>query len=192
MKYVILILVSLLVVVPAAAFTFIKPVRVLLPEAFGASCDNNVCVDDFAQVEAAVALFNASKQRLKTQYGLIINNPNIVFCSTEKCRITFGLGRKAGFTLGAFGVAIAPRGWKEYYVAHELIHCWQADTFGSLVLLNGEPWLIEGMAYALGSDPRKELHKPFEAHRRKYLEWRRRNEYVPLEESVGKALENDI
>lgn len=183
---------SLLVVAPAAAFSFYKPVRVLVPETFGVSCDQNVCVDDPAQREAAIALLNSAKERLKTQQGLIINNPKIIFCGTDKCRNTFGLGKKSGFTLGTFGIAISPRGWKEFYVAHELIHYWQADNFGSLVLLNGEPWLTEGMAYALSNDPRKELHEPFETYRQKFSEWHRLNEGIPLTELVGEVLENGI
>lgn len=190
MKYVILALMSVLVAAPAAAFSFYKPVRVLLPEAFGVRCDRNLCLDDSAQRESAIALFNAAKERLETQQGLIIDNPKMIFCSTEKCRTTFGLGTKAGFTLGAFGVAIAPRGWKEFYVAHELIHYWQADNFGSLVLLNGEPWLIEGMAYALSNDPRQELHEPFETYRRKFSGWYRLTQDIPLRESVAEVLEN--
>ena len=188
MKYVKLVLVSLLVVVPAAAFAFYKPIRVLLPEVFGVSCDQNVCVDNSAQRETALALFNSAKKSLGTRQGLVVDNPKIIFCSTEKCQTTFGLGKKAGFTFGTFGIVIAPRGWKEYYVAHELIHYWQVSNFGSLVLLNGEPWVIEGMAYSLSNDPRKELREPFETYRHRFSEWHRLNQDIPLRESVGRVL----
>jgi hypothetical protein len=100
----------------------------------------------------------------------------------------FGLGNIAGFTFGAFGIAIAPRGWKKHYVAHELIHYWQAENFGSIVLLIVEPWLIEGMAYALSNDPRKELHERFESYRRTFYEWRRLNAGIPIKKSVGEVL----
>jgi len=188
MKYVKLVLVSLLVVVPATVLAFYKPIRVLLPEAFGIICYQNVCVDDSAQQEAVVALFSAARESLRTRQGLIIDNPKIIFCSTDKCQSTFGLGKKAGFTFGAFGIVIAPRGWEEYYVAHELIHYWQAKNFGSLVLLSGEPWLIEGMAYALSEDPRKELYEPFETYRHRFSDWHRLNEDIPLRKSVGEVL----
>lgn len=188
MKHLMLALASLLVIVPVATFAFYKPVRILLPEAFGINCYQNVCVDDSAQRDAAVALLNTAKENLRTQHGLNINDPKIIFCNTGKCQSTFGLGKKAGFTFGAFGIVIAPRGWKEYYVAHELIHYWQADNFGSLVLLNGWPWLIEGMAYSLSNDPRKELHEPFETYRHKFSKWHRLNEDVTLRKSVGNIL----
>lgn len=188
MKYVKLVFLSLLVLLPATAFGLYKPLRILLPETFGVICDQNVCVDNSAQRETVIALFNAARETLRTRHGLIIGSPKIIFCSTEKCQSTFGLGKKAGFTFGAFGIVIAPRGWKEYYVAHELIHYWQAENFGSLVLLNGEPWLIEGMAYALSNDPRKKLHEPFDTYRHRFSEWRRLNEDIPLRKSVGDVL----
>lgn len=97
-------------------------------------------------------------------------------------------GENAGLILGPFGIAIAPRGWKQYYVAHELIHHWQAENFGSLALLKGEPWLIEGMAYSLSNDPRKELHEPFESYRRRFNDWYHLHASVPLQQSVGEAL----
>ena len=188
MKYIKLMFVSLLIVVPVSALAFYKPVRILLPETFGVSCDQNVCVDDPSKREAAVELYNEARENLRTRQGLMISKPRMIFCSTEKCQKTFGLGKKAGFTLGTFGIVIAPRGWKKYYVAHELVHYWQAETFGSFVLLNGEPWVLEGMAYALSDDPRKELYEPFETYRRRFIEWHRLNEDRSLEQSVGEVL----
>lgn len=179
----------ILLLVPISAFAFFKPVRVLIPEAFGVSCDeHNVCAEDASRLAAAVSLLNDSKSSLATQWGLSIGEPKIIFCSSEKCQSTFGLGQKAGFTLGSFGIAIAPRGWKQYYVAHELIHYWQADNFGSMALLKGEQWLIEGMAYSLSDDPRKELHEPFESYRQKFNDWQRLNAAIPLKESVAGVL----
>jgi hypothetical protein len=179
---------AVLLVVPASAFAFYKPVRVLIPETFGVHCEHNICVDDLSQLATAVALLNTAKKYLETEHGLSVGEPRIVFCSTEACQRTFGLGQRAGFTFGTFGITIAPRGWKEHYIAHELIHYWQAENFGSLVLLNGEPWLTEGMAYALSNDPRKELHEPFEAYRQRFSAWHHLNAGVPLKKSFGEAL----
>ncbi|MCK7580702.1 MAG: hypothetical protein MZV65_37070 [Chromatiales bacterium] len=69
-----------------------------------------------------------------------------------------------------------------------LVHYWQAENFGLLAGLVGEPWLIEGMAYSLSDDPREKLHEPFESYRRKFSEWYRLNAGVPLAESVGAIL----
>lgn len=174
----------------SATIAFYAPVRVLFPGAFGVACEHGVCVDDPGRRSHAVALYDAATNNLKVQQGLLIGEPKIVFCSTEECRDAFGLGKRAGYTLGTFGIAIAPRGWKRYYVAHELVHYWQAETFGSLALLSGESWLIEGMAYALSDDPRSELSEPFETYRREFLHWYDQQTDTPLEVSVGQALEN--
>ncbi|MEI8574051.1 hypothetical protein U737_12695 [Methylomonas sp. LW13] len=172
--------------VPISALAFFKPVRVLIPEAFGVHCNQQkLCVDDVSQLATAELLLNGSKNYLETQWGLSIGEPKIIFCSTEQCRSAFGLSNKAGFTLGSFAIVIAPRGWQQHYVAHELIHHWQADQFGSLVLLSGEQWLIEGMAYALSKDPRSELHEPFESYRQQFNDWHKRHADIPLEESLG-------
>jgi hypothetical protein len=125
--------VVILLLLPISAFAFYKPVRMLIPEAFGVSCnEHNVCVEDSSQIDIAVSLLNDSKRYLETQWSLSIREPKIIFCSTEKCQSEFGLSKMAGFTFSTFGIAIAPRGWKQYYVAHELIHYWQADNFGGM------------------------------------------------------------
>ena len=185
-------LLAVVVVVPASAFAVYRPIRVLLPEAFGVRCEHNVCVDDLARLDAAVQLLNTARQRLQTQHGLTVGEPKIIFCSAEKCQHTFGVARKASYTLGTFGIVIAPRGWKEHYVAHELIHYWQADNYGSLALLTGEPWIIEGMAYALSNDPRKELDEPFASYRQRFNDWHRLNAGIPLRKSVAEVLNNGI
>jgi hypothetical protein len=181
--------IAVLLLLPFSTFAFYKPIRILIPEAFGISCqEHNVCVEDPAQRDTAVALLDDSKRNLETKWGLVVGEPKIVFCSTEKCHQTFGLSRRAGFTLGTFGILIAPRGWKVHYVSHELVHYWQAENFGILTGLLGEPWLIEGMAYSLSDDPREKLHEPFETYRQKFNEWRRLNAGVALRKSVGEML----
>lgn len=182
-------LIAVLLLLPVSACALYKPIRVLIPEAFGVTChEHNVCVEDASQLDTAVALLDTSKRELGTQWGLSVGEPKIVFCSTEKCRQAFGLSQRAGLTLGTFGILIAPRGWERHYVAHELIHYWQAENFGLLTGLVGEQWLIEGMAYSLSNDPREKLHEPFESYRHKFNAWYRLNAGVPLKKSVSEVL----
>lgn len=181
--------IAVILVLPMSAFAFYKPIRVTIPEAFGVHCyKDDVCVEDPAQLDKAVALANDSKRYLEMRWGLSVGQPKIVFCSTEKCRQTFGHTRTAGYTLGTLGIVIQPRGWKEYYVAHEMIHYWQAENFGSLALLYGKPWVIEGMAYALSNDPRKKLQEPFGSYRKQFGDWYRAHSGASLKSSVGKVL----
>ena len=177
-----------MLIVAATTLALYKPSRLLSPQIFGVSCDHDICVDDDDRRDLARQLYGAAKQFLEKQHGLDLDKPRIVFCSSGTCKDRFGLGKKAGFTLGAYGIAIAPGGWEPHYIAHELVHYWQAENFGSLVLVNGDAWLIEGMAYALSGDPRKRLSEPFEAYRRKFDEWRRKNAGIPLKASMGEAL----
>ncbi|MHB1656801.1 MAG: hypothetical protein ACYC43_02805 [Burkholderiales bacterium] len=181
--------VAILLLLPISAFAFFKPSRILLPEAFGVSCnEHRVCVDDPSQFAAAATLSSDSKNYLEVQWGMSVGKPKIIFCSTEKCQSAFGLGKRAGFTVGTLGIVIAPRGWKPYYVAHELIHYWQADNFGNMALLKGKKWFVEGMAYSLSNDPRKRLHEPYESYRQKFNDWHRFNSGIPLKEAAGKEL----
>ncbi len=188
MKHVKWILITLLLV-PVSALTLYKPSRVLAPELFGVSCHaNNICVDDITRLAAASALLDDARHYLATQWGLSIATPRIILCSTDLCQKTFGLSRRAGVTVSFFGILIAPRGWERHYVAHELIHYWQAETLGPLTGLTGEPWLTEGMAYALSGDPRETLQEPFESYRRRFNEWHRLQADAPLKDALAAAL----
>ena len=166
---------AVILAAPISALALYKPTRLLLPEAFGVHCRSNICVDDPRRLNTARKLFHTAKRYLQDKHDLFLDEPRIVFCTTESCQHTFGLGRKAGFTFGTPGIAIAPRGWKMHYIAHELKHRWQADNFGNLALMQGDPWLIEGMAYALSNDQRKKLSEPFETYRRRFIAWQQAN-----------------
>jgi len=184
-------LLALLVIIsiPTAAFSFYKPSRIVAPEVFGMHClKGSICVEDLATINIASDLVLTSVDEMQKDYSLVINAPRIVFCSTEKCTNRFGLGRRAAITIGTFGIVMSPRGWKPHYVKHELIHHWQASTFGSLAMLTGEKWIIEGMAYGLSDDPREHLSEPFESYRLKFLNWYESLPSESLEQSIRREL----
>ena len=82
----------LVLAVPVSAFAFYKPARVLIPEPFGVSCHRqNVCVDDLDQLDAAAALLDSARRHLETQWGLSLDRPRAIFCSTISTRS--GVGR---------------------------------------------------------------------------------------------------
>src|SRR5205085_647089 len=95
----------------------------------------------------------------------------IVFCSTQACADSFGLGARSAVTLGTFGTVIGPRAWQPFYVRHELIHYEQFTKLGYLRVLRSPAWLVEGMAYGLSEDPRKPLAQPFESYREQFFAW---------------------
>ncbi len=171
-KYIFIIVLLLSIIVPVSAFAFYKPIRVMIPEIFDINCqEKNLCVEDIAQLNKARDLFINAKHELKLKQGLVVGNPKIIFCSTNKCKKTFGLSRHAALNVGTFGIIIAPRGWSDYYVSHELIHSWQSRMVGNVKMLLIEKWMLEGMAYSLSKDPRNPLSEPFQSYRIEFDKW---------------------
>jgi hypothetical protein len=158
--------------VPLLAWFLVKPVRVLAPQLAGVSClSASVCVDDAARQQEADGLHAGGMSFVQNSLGAIGGHPRIIFCATQACADSFGLGARSAVTLATFGTVIGPGAWKPYYVRHELIHQLQAERLGTLSLLLKPGWFVEGMAYALSQDPRAPLAEPWESHRRKFLAW---------------------
>ncbi|UCG79067.1 MAG: hypothetical protein JSV21_04365 [Nitrospirota bacterium] len=179
----------LVLMLPIAAFALYKPSRVLIPSAFGMHCGpSGICVDDAGRLAEAEALYHEASRYIADTYDLDITDATVIFCSTERCRDTFGCGQKAGYALGSYGVVIAPRGWAPHYVAHELIHHWQTSTFGDHILLTGDTWVVEGMAYLLSGDPREKLDEPFDSYRDEFRKWYAVRKGETLERSLRKVL----
>ena len=179
----------LFLLTPGIALAFYKPSRVFVPGAFGLVClKQNICLEDEEKVDVAERLVRSSIEDLRRKYSLVIDQPKVIFCSSEKCKNYFGLGRRAAYTLGTFGIVISPCAWQSHYLKHELIHYWQAKKFGNLALLTGEKWVIEGMAYSLSDDPREHLSEPFESYRREFRNW-----YKTVQtDSIASAIKQEL
>jgi hypothetical protein len=162
-----------LVAAPVTAFALVKPLRVVAPTLVpGIICiKDTLCTDDAAQFDAARALYQEGYAKARDAVGPFRDAPRVVFCSTPACAHAFGLGAQAAQTVGDFGVIVAPRGWKSFYLAHELIHYRQAEVLGNLAVATRPKWLIEGMAYSLSGDPRHPLSEPFEQWRAQFDAW---------------------
>lgn len=118
-----------------------------------------------AQRPEAERLYAEATSFLAENVGPVADTPRFIFCSSEACAATFGLGKRSAVTTGTIGTVIGPRAWKPYYVRHELIHHLQAQQLGTLRLLLKPSWFSEGMAYSLSEDPRPELIQPFQGYR---------------------------
>lgn len=157
---------------PVAAWAFVKPVRIAAPELMGISCINGtLCTDEVSRFEEAAKLYDEALLFVDTSVGSIENKPSVIFCSTDACFQSFGLGRRSGATIGTFGIVISPRAWKPYYVRHEMIHHLQNEKLGMLKAWREPQWFMEGMAYSLSKDPRAKLSEPFEQYRAKFENW---------------------
>jgi len=169
---------TLLLALPAMAWAWIKPVRVVAPELLGLSCTPaRVCVDDPARAAEAAALYRHAIDFVQSEVGEIRQLPRAIFCSSKACSSKFGLhrgayGHAAAYNVGTFGLVISYRGWHPWFVRHELIHHVQTERLGSLNAWFFKPlWFKEGMAYALSQDPRLPLPGPLEVYRTKYQAW---------------------
>lgn len=162
----------LFIIVPLAAWIIVKPIRVIAPQLVGVSCFGEmVCVDDASQIQTAEILYSDALTFVSSSISSVDAAPRIIFCATETCAQSFGLGARSAVTIGAFGTVIGPRAWRPYYVRHEMIHYLQGERLGVLRLLFKPSWFVEGMAYSLSQDPRARLAEPFEGYRREFLSW---------------------
>lgn len=177
-----------LLVAPFAAWAFLKPVRVLAPELNGVSCVSGViCTDDPSRYAAASSLYESARQFVEAAVGPMERKPRVVFCSTDICFHSFGLGRRSAATLGTVAIVVSPRAWQLHYVRHEMLHHVQNERLGSLKAWLASPeWFIEGMAYSLSEDPRPVLSEPWQHDRSEFEAWFRQVDKDRLWEAAAR------
>lgn len=162
----------LFVVVPAAAWGIVKPVRVVAPTLVGVTClSASVCVDDPSAFGTAEQLYSEARTFVATEVAPLAGKPRVIFCASSACADSFGLGARSAVTIGTLGTVIGPNAWKPHYVRHELIHQLQGQRLGVMELLFKPSWFVEGMAYSLSQDPRQPLNEPWEGYRRRFASW---------------------
>ncbi len=151
----------------------LKPARILSPESYGMVCTSaHVCIDDTTRLDEAVALRAAAVTAIERQFGPFTTPPRVLFCTTDACYAQFANTGTLGINFGTYGAVIAPRGWRDYIVRHELIHHVQNERFGSWRASRLPRWFIEGMAYSLSDDPRRPLPGAgIEDYRARYEAW---------------------
>lgn len=161
-----------LVCTPAAAWTVYKPTRVLAPEWNGVSCvSETICTDDASRDEQALELYDEAYAFVHSSVGFIEQKPRVIFCASQACFQSFGFDKAAANTVGISGIVVSPRGWKDYYLRHEMIYHLQAERLGVFGQWRSPAWLTEGMAVVLGQDPRPELGEPWQKHRATFEKW---------------------
>src|SRR5882724_3100355 len=172
MKRTLAIVSILALLLPVAALAIPNPLRALFPEMFGFICDSNrLCVDDAQHLASARALALPALSEVTKRLGEYESQPTIIFCMSEECYNVFGHRRSTSVAFGGKAVLIGPRGWLPQYVRHELIHIAQYQKLGTARAWRAPRWLIEGMAYSLGGDPRRPLPGELEAWRAEFERW---------------------
>ena len=163
-----------LVLSPFAAWGFYKPTRVLAPEWAGVPCvSERLCLDDPGREAEAAALYDEAHDFVTSRVGAIEHRPRAIFCSTKACFRSFGFDAAAAHTVGVSGIVVGPRGWKDYYLRHEMIHHLQAERLGVVRQRLLPDWFTEGMAYSLSGDPRPAVSEPRKGFREKFERWYR-------------------
>lgn len=166
------IILIVLLFIPAASWVFYKPTRVLAPELTGVSCISDViCMEDVSRYEEASKLYDETFEFVNAMVDAIEKKPRAIFCSSQDCFKSFGFDRAAAHTVGSSGIVIGPRGWKDYYIRHEMIHHLQAERLGVFKQWRSPGWFKEGMAYSMSRDPRSTLSEPWQRYRSEFETW---------------------
>lgn len=153
-------------------FVFFKPSRVLIPEINDVVCaTGSMCMDDLSRLREAETLLADAVLDVEARLGKLENFPKAIFCATQACYEKFGFRHSSASAVGRTAIVVGPRGWKSYYLKHELIHYWQAEKIGVIRLLFVDEWFREGMAYFLSDDPRAELQEPRQTYRQQFADW---------------------
>jgi len=173
MKKLLFITAMLTLLSPFAAWAMYKPMRVLAPSwVDGITCiSSEICLEDKSQYKVAEHLYRNALGDVSQLVGLFKENPRVIFCSTENCYQSFGFKNSSATNVGTSGIVVSPRGWKAYYLRHEMIHHRQSEEFGVISSLFKPEWLIEGMTYSLSGDPRKRLSDRWQSDRDKFNHW---------------------
>lgn len=161
------------VMIPAAAWLFFKPIRIIAPELNGVTCAGPVCVDDSAALPMAEQLYAEGMANVAAKLTALNRPPRAVFCSTRACYRAFG-GRGAGVAVFDLGIVIAPHAWQTYIVEHELIHILQAQELGLLGRERTPIWFKEGMAFHVSDPPPDGLPDYAQGWAGQYREWEAR------------------
>jgi hypothetical protein len=162
----------LLTLIVLCIFIFFKPSRVLIPEVNAVVCaTGSICMDDLSRLRQAETLLADAVIDVERKLGKLENFPKAIFCSTQSCYEKFGFRHSSASAVGKTAIVVGPRGWKSFYIKHELIHYWQAENIGVIRMLFVDEWFKEGMAYFLSDDPRTELQEPWQTYRIRFSDW---------------------
>ena len=173
-------------------FIFFKPSRVLIPEINDVSCaTGSICMDDLSRLREAETLLADAVLEVEAKLGKLENFPKAIFCSTQACYETFGFRHSSASAVGKTAIVVGPRGWKSYYLKHELIHYWQAEKFGVIRMLFVDEWFREGMAYYLSDDPREALQEPWQSYRQRFADWVNRAGSQNMSLAIERFLQGD-
>jgi len=166
-----LIAVAMLCCAPVVTLAYMRPAKIF--ETFMGVCctGGEICTDDPSRYREAAELYDGALAFVAASIGPLQKRPLVVFCASERCFQSFGFRNASAESIGRFCIVVSPRGWKPFYVRHEMIHRLQTQELGLTTMWLAPRWFVEGMAYSLSEDPRPELAEPFQQYRSQFESW---------------------
>ncbi len=129
----------------------------------------------------------SARQFVEAAVGPMERKPRVVFCSTDICFHSFGLGRRPPATLGTVAIVVSPRAWQLHYGCHEMLHHAQNERLGSLKAWLASPeWFVEGMPILSAKTRRPVLSEPWQHDRTKFEVWFRQVDTDRLWEAAAR------
>ena len=156
---------------PLVTWAYFKPSQAIgaMPGIF--CITPNICTNEPSAANEAMRLYDEAFTFVSGSVGTMDRKPIVVFCKSEACFQAFLPSGSTAKSLGTFCIVIGPRGWKPYYVRHEMIHFLQGERLGVIGTMLTPAWFREGMAYKLSEDPRPMLAEPWQEYRAQFGDW---------------------
>ena len=98
--------------IPAAAWALVKPVRVVAPSWAGVSCPSQGVHRDASRLADAQALHAEAVEFVGRNLAPIAGVPRVIFCASDACAESFGLGERSAVTVATVATVIEPRAWQ--------------------------------------------------------------------------------
>ena len=132
------------------------PHHAMTPQLFGAhKLAPNLFTDAPQREKEFLLRIKAARSETRAFFGPLQTEPTYIFCTTERCQKTFGIGAR-GLNLGKHYVLIAPSGISQMIVTHETVHneLHRGQTLKALWDPDFPQWFDEGLASLLSRDTR--------------------------------------
>tara|TARA_R100001129_G_scaffold175003_1_gene147781 strand:+ start:5124 stop:5726 length:603 start_codon:yes stop_codon:yes gene_type:complete len=165
------VLIFVVVLIPALAWSYAKPIRLLLPNLNGMQCNGAICVEDPKKIDKAADLYESAVENLAAVRISLSASPNFIYCSTAECYESFGGGSERAISYPFLGTVIAPESWQSYITQHELIHWFQFSEIGAVSTMMKPNWFREGMAYVYSGAPESDIPEHYLPMMAKYSDW---------------------
>ncbi len=180
-----LFLVLVIASIPALAWSYAKPLRLLLPHLNGVTCNGSVCVEDTSGMYQAIELYGSAVKNISAAQLPLRASPTFVYCYTAECYQSFGGGNERAISYPFLGTVIAPESWQRYITQHELVHWFQFYEIGPVSTMMKPEWFREGMAYVYSNAPESDIPEHYLPMMVKYDEWHSDKSWSEVVQDAG-------